>query len=144
MEKVLRGLTVPLLLSTLLLWSQPSKCAAQGRSRAPRAAEDPLAATLRLAGGLESGLTKETMLLRLVRAHVDAGRLEEAVRAASSMDDGGLKALMLSRLANAFAEADSLDRAAELLAESLLTMRRAEDEYPPRVSCARSWAGRCA
>jgi hypothetical protein len=87
-----------------------------------------LAATLRLAGGLE-GLGKESTLTHLAFEHLHAGRLEEGVRAASAMDDGGIKALMLSRLANALAEAGSLDRAAEVVEESLQMLRRAEDGH---------------
>ena len=137
----------------LLLLSQASPCRAQGVTRAPRD-EEPLAAALRLARGLESEPGKEGALLRLVQTHERAGRLEEAVRAAGALDDGGAKARTLSRLANRFAEAGKLGRAAELLSETLETARRADDagltaellreivggevrynseEYPPRI-----------
>lgn len=120
--KLLRGLVV-----SLQVLSLAATCVAQGGARAPKD-EEPLAAALRLARGLESGMEKERALARLVQAYEVAGRLEEAVRAAGAMDDDGTKAITLSRLANRFAEAGKFERAAELLSESLQTIQRAEDD----------------
>ena len=120
---------VPRLLFSLLccaLTGWPVECRAQSPARARRGDEDPLAATLRLAAGKE-GPEKDNVLVQLARAHLDAGRLEEAIRAASALDDGGEKPLLLSRVANAFADAGSLERAAEVLAEALRAGRRDSD-----------------
>lgn len=116
-----------LCLLTLLL-AQPPSCRAQGGgARAPKD-EEPLAAALRLARGLDSESDRENVLVRLVLAHREGGRLEEAVRVARAMDNGEAKAIMLSHLANRFAEAGQLERAAELLSETLLVARRDADE----------------
>ena len=125
MKNFLPRLSFSLLLCTLLVCAPPPVCRAQ---KAARPEEDPLAATLRLASGLE-GLDKESALSHLINEHLRTGRLEEGVRAASAMDDGGMKAFMLSRVANAFAEAGLLDRAAEVVEESLQTLRRTGDGY---------------
>lgn len=122
MRKSLLGL-----LALLLLVSQAEPCAAQGGARAPKD-EDPLAAALRLARGLEEAYNREGALGALVNAHRAAGRLEEAVRAAGAMDDGWMKARLLSRLADSCAEAGKFERAVELLSESLSVMRRAGDD----------------
>jgi hypothetical protein len=120
-------LSVSLLLCALLVCAQAPVCLAQKAARARRAEEDPLAAAFRLAGGLE-GLQRESFFSSLADEHLRAGRLEEGVRAAAAMEDGTMKAFMFSLLANAFAEAGSLDRAAEVLEESLQTLRRAGDD----------------
>ena len=125
MKSFLPRLSFSLLLCALLLCAQPPVCRAQ---KAARPDEDPLAATLRLASGLE-GFEKESALSHLLIEHLNAGRLEEGVRAAAAMDDGGMKALMLARVANAFADAGSLDRAAEVIEESLHTLRLKGDGY---------------
>lgn len=128
MKLMLSGLHLcSFLLVSLLFMSQAAPCRAQGGARAAED-EEPLAAALRLARGLEPGLDKSNTLIRIVQVHQDAGRLEEAVRAAGAIDEEGPRALMLSRLANRFAEAGKLERAAELLSESLSTIRRAEDD----------------
>ena len=115
---------VSLLLCTLLVCAPAPVCLAQKAARAQRAEDDPLAAAFRLASGLE-GLQRESFFSNLADAHLQAGRLEEGVRAAAAMEDGMMKAFMYSLLANAFVEAGSLERAAEVLEESLQTLRRA-------------------
>lgn len=116
-------------LASLLLWSQAAECSArQADARAPKRDADALAAALRLASGLESGLTKDSELSYLLRDYAKAGRFEEAERTVSLMDDGGLKASALCLLADHVAEAGKLDKAAELLNESLLMIRRASED----------------
>ena len=122
MSKPLRALVV-----SLQLFSLAASCAAQGVARTPKD-EEPLAAALRLARGLGPESGRDEVFVRLVDAHREAGRLEEAARAAGAMGDGGMKAVALSRVANGFAEAGKLERAAELLAESLLVVKRADDD----------------
>lgn len=121
MSKPLRALVV-----SLQLISLAASCAAQGAPRPPKD-EEPLAAALRLARGLGPGSEKDEVFVKLVDAHREAGRLDEAARTAGAMGDGGMKAIALCRVANGFAEAGKLERAAELLAESLLVIERADD-----------------
>ena len=120
-------------LVSLLLWSQAAQCLAQSPMRASKPDADALAAALRLAGGLGSDSSKETVLIRLSQTYAKTGRFDEAARALSLMDDGVEKAHALCELANTLADAGKLDRAAELLNETLLTLRRvcAEREEPP-------------
>ena len=122
MSKLFRAFVV-----SLQVFSLAASCAAQGAALPPKD-EEPLAAALRLARGLELPLGKEDTLVRLVNAHQAAGRFEEAVRAAGAMDDGGMKAIVLCRIANRLAEAGKFERAAELLSEVLQTVRRTDDE----------------
>ena len=122
MSKPLRAFVV-----SLQLFSLAASCAAQGLARPPKD-EEPLAAALRLVRRLGPETEKDEVFVKLVDAHREAGRLEEAVRTAGAMGDGGMKAIALCRIANAFAEAGKLERAAELLSESLVVIKRAADD----------------
>ncbi|HEX7316004.1 MAG TPA: hypothetical protein VF297_18980 [Pyrinomonadaceae bacterium] len=122
MSKLFRALVV-----SLQFFSLAAACAAQGVARPPKD-EEPLAVALRLirARPLDDD-DRDEAFFELFRAHVAAGRLEEAAGTARSMDDGRGKALALSRLANSFAEAGKLERAEELLSESLLVLKHRGD-----------------
>lgn len=117
MKSLLPRLSLSLLCCALLV-GPAAECRAQASKRATRGDEDPLAAAFRLADAMEEH-DKDNVLVSLFRAHLEAGRLEEALRAASALDNDGTKALALSRVANAFADAGEFDRAPEILAESL-------------------------